>query len=144
MVRVGVPVVPVDWPIRTQSDSGGEPVVAERRMLGLAVAQLLLARHRDAVDVVERGDVVGGGDPGLVELALEQGGVAVEHLADQLAQPGQLQLAPLFGIHGLHLGIPERLVGRAAGRSDDLGPVARHVGPLAKRRSVRPHDTFQT
>ena len=79
------------------------------------------------------GDVVGRGDAGLGQLALEQRRRGRRAPWPTSARSRvELQLAPLLGVHGLGLGIPERLVGRAGGRTDDLGPVARHVGvPLA-------------
>ena len=69
---------------------------------------------------------------------------AGEHLADQIAQPGQLELRALLGGHGLGIGVPVLLGGVARRRPHHLGSVARHaVVPSGRRRWVAPHDTFR-
>ena len=96
-------------------------------MLGFAVAQVLLAGDRDAIDVGQLGDVDGRRNSGIGQRAAEQTGRRVERLADQLAQARQLDVDTLLGGHGLGVGVPMLLGEVARGRPHHLNSVARHA-----------------
>ena len=95
-------------------------------MIGLAVAELLLHGRRDLVDVVDVLQVAGVRDARLLQLPTEQRRLPVEHLARERLQPLELQRAQLLAWHGLHLGIPELLLGIAGRRTEERRVIGRH------------------
>ena len=85
-------------------------VGAERRVLGLVGAQLVLGDHREALEVLERLDVAGLDARGAPAAAVERRplvGVGAD-LLDALEDGG----VALLGVHRLALGEPVLLAGR--------------------------------
>jgi hypothetical protein len=103
-----------------------EPVVADRRLVRLRPAQVVLHRRGDVDEVVDALDVVGSLDAALGELALEERDGSLEHLADDVAEAFVLQRLALVAAHRLHLRIPELLVQRARVGTEAFRAGGRH------------------
>src|SRR5262249_21744373 len=96
-------------------------IIAQRRMLGIAGAQLVLDRRRDGAQVVECTNV-GGPDAGGLELAAKEWNRASPDAIEQRFQTFELQRGQPIARHRLDLRLIEsrlrRVRARGGGRAE--------------------------